>query len=67
MLKRYIGTFHVSTADHVIEHDIRTRAVENGGKAYDGEWADRMVDQALEIHHENQRDYAWVMGDHSGR
>lgn len=64
MLRRYIGTFHVSTPDADIEHDIRTRAVENGGEAYDGDYADRMVAQALAFHHENQATYRSVMRSH---
>lgn len=67
MLKRLIGTYHVRTPDAHIEHDIRTRAVENAGEAWGSEYADRMVATALEYHHENQKIYEWVMGDHSGR
>lgn len=62
MLKRYIGTFHINTADAAIEHDIRTRAVENGGEEYNSAYADRMVTQALSYHHENQATYETVMG-----
>lgn len=61
MLRRYIGTFHVNTPDAEIEEDIRTRAVENGGEEYNGEYTDRMVMQALTYHHENQELYRKVM------
>jgi hypothetical protein len=66
MLRRLIGTYHVSTPDSTIEHDIRTRAVENAGETWDSGYADRMVATALKFHHENQAVYEWVMGDHSG-
>ena len=65
MLKRYIGTFHVSTPDSVIEHDIRDRASANAHEEYNGPYADRMVEQALAYHHANQAEYCWIMGDHS--
>ncbi len=61
MLKRYIGTFHVSTPDTEIAADITGRG-ERGG--LDPAAIDRMVKLALGYHHDNRAEYDDVMGYH---
>ena len=57
MIRWLVNQMHVSTSDAGVEAEIRRRAT----KATP-EQADAYVVEALEVHHENQAEYRWIMG-----
>lgn len=57
MIRFIIDRLHVSTSDEDVEQEIRRRAKPGS----DPKIIDGYVREALEIHHENQKEYAFVM------
>lgn len=61
MIRWYLNQIHVGTPDEVIAEDIGNRAIK-------AEWGPLSVigaiGYALEIHHENRKNYDWVMESH---